>query len=154
MSNNMLTENLDYINFAIEKRNIIKNRLKPFGYFENPDISAPILLKYYESQDQANKNEISREITEFLRASSKAFDHPKTYFDNKESQNKLEAHMQSVLRANERKDMWKLWFHKLIRWTVGVFLTIFLYSLFVYLSEKIDFIKIPIKDSISEFIKK
>lgn len=56
-------------------------------------------------------------------------------------------------REAERKDMWILWGQKLIRWTLGVIVAVVLYSAVVWVSEKCEFIKIPIKDWMSQNAK-
>ncbi len=52
----------------------------------------------------------------------------------------------NAIKKAERIDQWRIWRDKLVRWTVGVSAAIFLYSLFVYLSGEIAFIKIPVRD--------
>lgn len=49
-------------------------------------------------------------------------------------------------RKAERKDMWVLWFQKLVRWSLGTLVAVILYSGAVWASENYDFIKVPIKD--------
>jgi hypothetical protein len=53
-------------------------------------------------------------------------------------------------RKADRTDMWILWGQKLIRWTAGIIVAVVLYSTVVWVSEKCEFIKIPIKDWIPQ----
>lgn len=55
-------------------------------------------------------------------------------------------------RKAVRGDMWILWGQKLIRWTLGVIVVVVLYSAIVWVSEKYEFIKIPIRDWIPSTI--
>ena len=52
-------------------------------------------------------------------------------------------------RKAERNDAWMLWRDKLIRWTAGITAAVLMYSTFVYLSEKVDFIKVPVHDLVT-----
>lgn len=49
-------------------------------------------------------------------------------------------------RAADRKYYWVLFFERLGRWGLGTVAAVLLYSLAVYASSQIDFIKVPIKD--------
>lgn len=53
---------------------------------------------------------------------------------------------QNFIRKAERHDMWKLWSQKFIRWTLGVFGAVLLYSTIVSLANNFDFIKVPVRD--------
>jgi hypothetical protein len=50
------------------------------------------------------------------------------------------------LRKAERKDMWISWIQKTIRWGLGIIFAVLLYSTIAWVSEKNEFVKIPIKD--------
>ncbi|PHR80495.1 MAG: hypothetical protein COA59_17490 [Colwellia sp.] len=54
-------------------------------------------------------------------------------------------------RKAERRDMWTLWFQKLIRWTLGAIVAILLYSGVVWVADNTSFIKVPIKDWIPKY---
>ena len=55
-------------------------------------------------------------------------------------------------RKAVRGDMWILWGQKVIRWAIGVIVAVILYSAVVWMSEKCEFIKIPIKDWIPQTV--
>lgn len=66
--------------------------------------------------------------------------------EKKEDENSLELDHAKATRRSERQDMWVSWFQKAIRWSLGVILAVLLYSMVVWMSEKTEFIKVPIKD--------
>ena len=71
-------------------------------------------------------------------------------FDNFDMYHKendfFEVSRLKAIRQAERIDQWKLWRDKFIRWSIGVVVAVFMYSMFVYASVEIDFIKIPVRD--------
>lgn len=46
----------------------------------------------------------------------------------------------------KRKEMWLIWFQRLVRWVIGGCIAILFYSSIVWLQETTGFIKIPIRD--------
>lgn len=60
--------------------------------------------------------------------------------------NYFEIQRQIAVREAERKDAWKLYRDRLGRWVLGVCAAVVLYSAFVALSHKWDFIKVPVRD--------
>jgi len=49
-------------------------------------------------------------------------------------------------RRAERIHMWVLWGERLVRWSVGAFLAVLLYSGAVWLSDTVEFFKVPVRD--------
>ena len=66
------------------------------------------------------------------------------YYENERSNEKEK-------RKDDRIDQWKIWSQKTVRWAVGAFIAVLLYSTAAYFSDRENsFVKIPIKDWIQE----
>ena len=91
----------------------------------------------------------STEVTEYLAQVNKFSNKFNEFYRYYEQNNFIEVSKQQAAREAERKDLWKLWRDKLVRWVGGVTIAILLYSSFVYLSEHINFIKIPVHDLVA-----
>jgi len=59
---------------------------------------------------------------------------------------KVELAKKEDERNAERKYLWRLWGERLVRWTLGAFAAVLIYSCAVWASEHSEFIKVPIKD--------
>jgi len=68
---------------------------------------------------------------------------------------KIKDVISKIERKSERRDTWLLWSQKIIRWFLGIFTAILIYSTFVYLSDDgKGFWKMPGKDTIEKFAPK
>ena len=50
------------------------------------------------------------------------------------------------LRKADRRSMWILWSQRLVRWALGGFVAVMLYSVVVWASEHSSFVKVPVRD--------
>lgn len=72
----------------------------------------------------------------------------KTFEKFMTEENYIEVKQQLAIKKAERQAIWPLWRDKLARWFMGVSAAVILYSAFVALSNKWDFIKIPVRDMV------
>lgn len=104
-----------------------------------------------KNQDkQIEAIEIAREIESYVVSAHNLTDAFKGFHEKYESSDYFEIARQKAVRQAERSDHWKLWRHKLIRWTAGVVGAVILYSVIVELSYQFDFVHIPVRDLVIE----
>lgn len=108
---------------------VIVNAVQTANVNSSMNFPYPILHKY---------------LTEILAQSNTFSDLSIQLMDS----NLFEVKKQMAIREAERLDQWKLWRDKLARWFMGGSAALVLYSIFVALSEKWDFIKIPVRDMV------
>lgn len=90
------------------------------------------------------------EVFERSNTLIKAFDSfNKTYVEN----GYFEVEIQKSVREAERKDYWKLWRDKLVRWAGGIIAAVLLYSALVALSGSVGWIKVPVHDLVTAKFK-
>ena len=85
------------------------------------------------------------EVTEYLAQVNKFSNKFNEFYRYYEQNNFIEVSKQQAAREAERKDLWKLWRDKLVRWVGGIFAAVLLYTLLVKL-ETYGWITIPVRD--------
>ncbi len=122
---------------GIRKKNSLYDRVN--DYCRNvAEMDKNTMLKHLASMAQSQYNYTGLSID---------------YFEKEENILRWNILKLNMERSAERTNYWKLWYQRLARWCIGGFVVVALYSVLVSLSEKWDFIKIPVKDSINEIIK-
>lgn len=70
----------------------------------------------------------------------------KSALDEVPSEIEFELYARERLANWEKKNAYKVWMHRTIRWAAGAVFVVLMYSSFVWLQSKWDFIKIPVRD--------
>jgi len=63
---------------------------------------------------------------------------------------KVDQQHEAAKRTDEENHKWKAWGFAMVRWAIGIVLAIVLYSALVFIDDKTDWIKIPIRDIVLE----
>lgn len=70
----------------------------------------------------------------------------KSALDEVPSEIEFELYARERLANWEKKNAYKIWMHRTIRWAAGAVFVVLMYSSFVWVQSKWDFIKIPVRD--------
>lgn len=82
---------------------------------------------------------VLEESAKLARGLLRALDHPGW-------QTSLMLEEDEKFKKHQRKQKWFLWIQQIIRWILGAFLAVILYSFFVWLSEHFEVVKVPVRD--------
>lgn len=94
-----------------------------------PDFPANLVKDYIDTT-----NRLARLVMQFT--------------ENYQRNEVFEVSRQKAIRKAQRQDAWKLWAQRSIRWAVGGFFAVVVYSILVFVSEHWSFISIPVRDMI------
>jgi formyltetrahydrofolate synthetase len=121
---------------------VFKNAISPVQ--QNPKLSEII-----ESRNIKLSKSVLDAVEEFVvdaRALSKILSES---LESKEKEVCQKIYSDNKLAEAERSRAWLLFWQKSLRWSLGVVFALIMYSGAVFLSENINFIKIPVRDLIT-----
>ncbi len=102
--------------------------------------------KYLRTGRDPEMHAASREVANLYRSTSELVADLERRVASYEDTWRLDRQHEEDLRASLRIDRWKDWFQRYVRWTIGIFAAVTIYSTVVWMSEKTDFFKVPIRD--------
>ncbi len=133
-----LINDLKIIDANISQKNHVDRDCKDLAGAFNQAISGEVVNDFPFSQVLKFVNQALVFANDFrkFQMSNEQNDHLKICRDNS-------------IRKAERLDYWKLWSQRALRAVLSVAILVFVYSSLVWLSEHYSFIKIPIRDLVS-----
>ena len=123
----------------------ISKRLKDNNYIEPTNNNMCGAIRKLVDQEVIGEFPVV-EIENYLINASAWTNDLVEFHQRKEEDDYFVISRQKGARRAERIDFWVLWIQRLIRWVLSVFLIVFIYSVLVWISDSVNFIKIPLRD--------
>ena len=102
-------------------------------------------MSYLASRIANSEYGIDRELNKYFVSAAYLKKVVEEYVDKQKISSVLDLHKMELTKKAERKEIWKLWFQKTIRWIAGVTIAVLLYTFFVWLEGE-GIVTLPVRD--------